>query len=29
LDENSEFQLTGVAARNQIVNRVRRTLMGW
>ncbi|KAL2981937.1 hypothetical protein AAZX31_13G315800 [Glycine max] len=29
LDENCEFQLTGVAARNKIVNRVRRTLMGW
>lgn len=29
LDENCEFQLTGVVARNQIVNRVRRTLMGW
>lgn len=29
LDENSEFQLTNVAAKNQIVNRVRRTLMGW
>jgi len=29
LDENCEFQLTGVAARNKIVNKVRRTLMGW
>ncbi|KAJ1376589.1 ACT domain [Sesbania bispinosa] len=29
LDENCEFQLTGVVARNQIVDRVRRTLMGW
>ncbi|XP_061352058.1 ACT domain-containing protein ACR9-like [Gastrolobium bilobum] len=29
LDENCEFQLTSVVARNQIVDRVRRTLMGW
>lgn len=29
LDENCEFQLTGAAARNKIVNKVRRTLMGW
>ncbi|XP_016171741.1 ACT domain-containing protein ACR9 isoform X1 [Arachis ipaensis] len=29
LDENCEFHLTSVAARNQIVDRVRRTLMGW
>ncbi|KAL2332116.1 hypothetical protein Fmac_019697 [Flemingia macrophylla] len=29
LDEKCEFQLTGCAARNEIVNRVRRTLMGW
>ncbi|MED6181834.1 hypothetical protein PIB30_023044 [Stylosanthes scabra] len=29
LDENCEFQLTSVFARNQIVDRVRRTLMGW
>ncbi|TKY48438.1 ACT domain-containing protein ACR9 [Spatholobus suberectus] len=29
LDENCEFQLTGGVARNKIVNRVRRTLMGW
>ncbi|BAT91886.1 hypothetical protein LR48_Vigan05g188000 [Vigna angularis] len=28
LDENCEFQLTGVAAKNKIVNKVRRTLMG-
>ncbi|XP_027341829.1 ACT domain-containing protein ACR9-like [Abrus precatorius] len=29
LDDNCEFQLTSVVARNQIVDRVRRTLMGW
>ncbi|XP_045805329.1 ACT domain-containing protein ACR9-like [Trifolium pratense] len=29
LDENCEFQLTGIVARNLIVNRVRRTLMDW
>ncbi|KAK7402178.1 hypothetical protein VNO78_14232 [Psophocarpus tetragonolobus] len=29
LDENCEFQLTGVVVRNKIVNKVRRTLMGW
>ncbi|XP_020223376.1 ACT domain-containing protein ACR9 [Cajanus cajan] len=29
LDENCEFQLTGGTARNKIVNKVRRTLMGW
>lgn len=29
LDENCEVQLTGVAARNQIVSRVRRTLMSF
>ncbi|KAF7823589.1 ACT domain-containing protein ACR9-like [Senna tora] len=29
LDENCEFQLTSIVARNQIVDRVRRTLMGW
>ncbi|KAI4317436.1 hypothetical protein L6164_025303 [Bauhinia variegata] len=28
LDENCDLQLTSVVARNQIVNRVRRTLMG-
>ncbi|GAB2274333.1 hypothetical protein Dimus_009098 [Dionaea muscipula] len=29
LEENCEFQLLSVAARNQIVDRVRRMLMGW
>ncbi|XP_038692169.1 ACT domain-containing protein ACR9-like isoform X2 [Tripterygium wilfordii] len=29
LDENCEFQLSHMVARNQIVDRVRRTLMGW
>lgn len=29
LDENCKFQLSNMAARNQIVDRVRRTLMGW
>ncbi|KAK7324998.1 hypothetical protein VNO77_29003 [Canavalia gladiata] len=29
LDENCLFQLTSLVARNQIVDRVRRTLMGW
>ncbi|KAK4286517.1 hypothetical protein QN277_003063 [Acacia crassicarpa] len=29
LDENCEFQLTSIVARNQIVDKVRRTLMGW
>ncbi|XP_028756995.1 ACT domain-containing protein ACR9 isoform X2 [Neltuma alba] len=29
LDENCEFQLTSIIARNQIVDKVRRTLMGW
>ncbi|GKV08165.1 hypothetical protein SLEP1_g19838 [Rubroshorea leprosula] len=28
LDENCKFQLSNMAARNQIVDRVRRTLMG-
>ncbi|XP_021716193.1 ACT domain-containing protein ACR9-like [Chenopodium quinoa] len=29
LDENCEYQLTTTSARNQIVDRVRRLLMGW
>ncbi|KAL9268517.1 ACT domain-containing protein [Drosera capensis] len=29
LDENCEYQLLSVASRNQIVDKVRRTLMGW
>lgn len=29
LEESSRFQLLSMAARNQIVDRVRRTLMGW
>ncbi|GAB2235049.1 hypothetical protein Droror1_Dr00004327 [Drosera rotundifolia] len=29
LDENCEYQLLSVAARSQIVDKVRRTLMGW
>ncbi|KAK9998560.1 hypothetical protein SO802_018163 [Lithocarpus litseifolius] len=29
LDENCRFQLSKMIARNQIVDRVRRTLMGW
>ncbi|GMP89270.1 hypothetical protein CsSME_00040918 [Camellia sinensis var. sinensis] len=29
LDENCKFELSKVVVRNQIVNRVRRTLMGW
>ncbi|KAK9279367.1 hypothetical protein L1049_013046 [Liquidambar formosana] len=29
LDENCEYQLLNMVARNQIVDRVRRTLMGW
>ncbi|GAV57896.1 ACT domain-containing protein [Cephalotus follicularis] len=29
LDENCNFQLSSTVARNQIVDRVRRTLMGW
>ncbi|XP_030966983.1 ACT domain-containing protein ACR9-like isoform X2 [Quercus lobata] len=29
LDENCRFQLSSMVARNQIVDRVRRTLMGW
>ncbi|KDP44210.1 hypothetical protein JCGZ_05677 [Jatropha curcas] len=29
LEENGKFQLSNIVARNQIVDRVRRTLMGW
>lgn len=29
LDENCKFQLSNMVSRNQIVDRVRRTLMGW
>ncbi|KAJ4834463.1 ACT domain-containing protein acr9 [Turnera subulata] len=29
LDENCKFQLSNMVARNHIVDRVRRTLMGW
>lgn len=29
LDENCQFQLSTMAVRNQIVDKVRRTLMGW
>ncbi|KAG2670198.1 hypothetical protein I3760_14G073200 [Carya illinoinensis] len=29
LDENCKFQLSNMVARSQIVDRVRRTLMGW
>ncbi|KAF5446978.1 hypothetical protein F2P56_032570 [Juglans regia] len=29
LDENCKFQLSNMIARSQIVDRVRRTLMGW
>ncbi|XP_047313552.1 ACT domain-containing protein ACR9-like [Impatiens glandulifera] len=29
LDENCKFQLSNVRVRNHIVDRVRRTLMGW
>ncbi|KAM5583741.1 ACT domain-containing protein ACR9-like [Rosa sericea] len=29
LEENSKFQLSNMVAKNQIVDRVRRTLMGW
>ncbi|KAH6810467.1 ACT domain-containing protein [Perilla frutescens var. frutescens] len=29
LDENCNFQLSNTQARNQIVDKVRRTLMGW
>ncbi|GMH12763.1 hypothetical protein Nepgr_014604 [Nepenthes gracilis] len=29
LDENCKYQLSTVAARDQIVGRVRRTLLGW
>ncbi|CAM8879135.1 unnamed protein product [Rhodiola kirilowii] len=29
LDENCEYELTNVVSRNQIVEKVRRALMGW
>ncbi|KAL6967483.1 ACT domain-containing protein acr9 [Sarracenia purpurea var. burkii] len=29
LDENCKFELSNVVVRNQIVDKVRRTLMGW
>lgn len=29
LEENCKFQLSNMVAKNQIVDRVRRTLMGW
>ncbi|XWS74159.1 hypothetical protein CRYUN_Cryun02cG0191600 [Craigia yunnanensis] len=29
LDENSRFKLSSIVARNQIVDKVRRMLMGW
>lgn len=29
LDENCKFQLSSMVAREQIVDRVRRALMGW
>ncbi|XP_057956089.1 ACT domain-containing protein ACR9 isoform X2 [Malania oleifera] len=29
LEENHEFQMSNVVAKNQIVDRVRRSLMGW
>lgn len=29
LEENHKFQLSNMVAKNQIVDRVRRTLMGW
>lgn len=29
LEENHNFQLSNMVAKNQIVDRVRRTLMGW
>lgn len=29
LDENCKFELSNMVVRNQIVDTVRRTLMGW